>query len=106
MNEFSLIKNTGQWPKLITSFWILILGGAFMGIGILGIQNSSDIGHLFLSLGSFIGLIGVIIACVFVRCPHCKTPWVWLAVSKQSPGRWYQWLMELGHCPTCKNEGI
>ena len=74
-----------------------------MVIGINEINKSPDVGSMFLSLGSLISLVGFVVACIFIRCPKCKTAWVWMAVSKQSPSKWLQWLLTLNHCPTCEN---
>jgi hypothetical protein len=106
MQKFQLIKNTNQWWKLTLGFTIFTVGGVFMAFGIYLINQSKAMGHLLLPIGTLIGLIGALFACLFVRCPHCKTSWVWIAISTKSPNEWYYWLMELEACSKCGKNGI
>jgi hypothetical protein len=106
MNGFSAIKNTGQWWKALVSFWVVVLGGLFMNAGIYQIRSSKGTGILFLPLGSLVAFIGGLFACIFVRCPSCKAPWVWIAISKKSPTEWFPWLKALEQCPECGGEDI
>jgi len=106
MNGFPAIKKTGQWWKVLLSFWVVVLGAILMFVGIYEIRSSTGTGNLFLPLGSLISFVGGLFACVFVRCPKCKAAWVWVAISKKSPNGWFPWLMTLEQCPKCGGEGI
>ena len=43
----------------------------------------------------------LVFACIAIRCPRCRAPWVWMAVSGQGHGVWLPWLMSLRQCPRC-----
>lgn len=106
MQRFAAIKKSGQWWKVLLAFWVVALGGLFMCTGIYEIRTSTGTGSLLLPLGSLIGFIGALFACVFVRCPKYKAAWVWVAISKKSPNEWFPWLMALEQCSECGGEGI
>jgi len=42
-----------------------------------------------------------IIALLPIRCPRCKTKWLWRASSTQDSRQWNTCLLSLTECPSC-----
>jgi hypothetical protein len=100
MKEQSLIYRTGQWWKIELVFWALIFTSVLMFFGMFMMFLYES--FFWLAAGSILaGIINLIFACVSVRCPVCKTHWVWLAISSNTPTGGISWLIERSTCPVC-----
>jgi hypothetical protein len=98
----SVISKTRQVWKLSVSFTVEMLAGVGMmyAQSQIGVLSSSDFTLIMLS-SVVLGLSAFAFGCLSVRCPECRTRWVWMAVSKQHTDAWLPWLMSLSACPSC-----
>jgi len=107
MNGQSIIHKSGQWWKAHLSFWSMMAGGVSLFISVRLMSGPSDAGSdamyvLALFLGSLALIFGAIVfACVSIRCPACRAPWVWLGVNGKSHRSWLTWLLSQPACPVC-----
>jgi len=103
MFDNSIIKKTGQMWKLNLAFMLTILGAAslFYGINIADAQPDSLAVSLVLC-GIIVALASLIFGIVSIRCPNCKTPWLWQGISGKSSNQWLIWLLSRTECPKCK----
>ncbi len=74
-----------------------------MFYGLANLENK-EIGLAYSLSGMGIGIVSFIFGCVFIRCPNCKAPWLWLGVSGKNTSEWLHWLLTHSECPKCKNE--
>jgi endogenous inhibitor of DNA gyrase (YacG/DUF329 family) len=51
-------------------------------------------------LGALVALISLAIPFAGLRCPACRSPWMWRA-AKQSRPNWLRWLRAQQVCPDC-----
>lgn len=100
MYNESIIKKTGQWWKANIFFWGAVVGGTIMFIGLANLESRA-LGFSLVLSGIFIGLGTFIYGCVSIRCPNCKSPWVWQGVSGKSHNEWVHWLLKQSKCPNC-----
>ncbi len=98
----SIIKKTNQQWKAIISFFGLIIGGATMFIGIVNL-NEKNINLIL--IGIAIGLASFLYSCFAIRCPSCKSQWVWSSMRNSSLGQWLPSLLNNSHCPKCNYSG-
>ena len=97
----SIIKSTNQLWKLVASFTGLVIGGILMFYGLVNIKNETII-VAFISIDLIIGIVSFLFGCFAIRCPTCKSPWVWVAINTKNTNSWLHWLINLDHCPKCK----
>ena len=55
--------------------------------------------------GMVVGLLSLIATWFSIRCPKCRAPWLWMAVSTQNYNRWGDWIFALKACPKCGYDG-
>jgi hypothetical protein len=94
-NSRSLIRDSGQTWKLATGAALFLAGGVGMLAGIANDHLLGDIGGLLVIATAMVA------TCWGVRCPRCRDPWVWRAISTQDAGVWVPWLLALRTCPGC-----
>ena len=92
----AIVTKTGQGWKLWSSGTVLVVAVLVMFKGFHGDGNPAyGVG------GMFVGLLSIIPTWFSIRCPKCKAPWVWMAVSTQKHNQWGNWLFSLKACPKC-----
>jgi hypothetical protein len=100
----SIIVKSGQGWKLAIS--VVTFVASWGGIIVL---LSSDGGgrQSVLTLMALIvfGLIGLLFSFLAIKCPVCRSHWVWVAASKRSKSEWPMWFLKLRECPKCGYEG-
>jgi RsiW-degrading membrane proteinase PrsW (M82 family) len=105
MNHSPIIEATKQSWKLLLLAIALFLSFCIMAFGIYStishIAISADNAVITTIIGVVAGLITSIIACLSVRCPECRTSWIWHAVSKENSNQWVPWLLSVSKCPKC-----
>lgn len=55
---------------------------------------------LFAGLGALVAFTAFAIPFVGLRCPACRSPWMWRA-AKQRSTNWLRWLQSQQVCPDC-----
>lgn len=103
MQEKSLLQNTGQWRTVALAFWGLVIGCTLMFVGIFVAMENKPFFWLVVG-GMVLGITSLIFACVKIRCPVCKTHWVWLAISSSKPKGGLIWLLTSSTCPVCNEK--
>jgi hypothetical protein len=91
-----LIRDSGQTWKLATGAVLFLAGGVGMLAGIANDHLLADVG------GLLVAATAMVATCWGVRCPRCRDPWVWRAISTQDAGVWVPWLLALTTCPGCE----
>ena len=97
-----VIVRTGQGRKAALALVGLIVGAvlSFFASAFPHLDHST-IGVIFDLLGIAAALGCFFFACRSIRCPACRTQWVWDAVRRQSSTRWLSALLEARACPAC-----
>ena len=102
MLDACVIRRTGQGRKAILAFTGLLL---VAGIDLLALafphQWHSGMGVTFDLVGIVVALGFFFFACRAIRCPACRTQWVWNAMRQQSASRWLYALLSARVCPVC-----
>ena len=44
---------------------------------------------------------GTVFPWLAVRCPSCRDPWFWRAMSRYPHKQWLSWLLAQENCPKC-----
>ena len=91
----SIVTKTRQAWKLYLSSVVLIVSGITMFKGFRGEHPAYGAG------GMLVCLLSIIPTWFSIRCPKCRAPWVWMAVSTQKHDQWGNWLFSLKVCPKC-----
>jgi Na+/melibiose symporter-like transporter len=102
MFDQSVVVKSGQGWKALT-----VVGGSivsavcfFAGLALLGgKQPAIAVWLVLLGIGMF--ACSMLFACAFIRCPHCGTRWVWLAVTRSDAVEWVSSVMSQGVCRAC-----
>jgi hypothetical protein len=95
----NFIRGTRQRWKLAVPLIATVLGGAaiecqFPLARLLGTEA------FYIALSSFgIAAPAFVLLVLWVRCPSCRLPLVWHAVSKRDHREWFTWLMIVDRCP-------
>ena len=106
MFDNSIITKTKQMWKLKLTFLLAIVGGLalFYGIYMINKDGKPDVVVPFMLGGIVLALGSLVFGSLSVRCPKCKTRWLWEAISKKSSNNWLAWLMAQPVCPSCNYE--
>jgi len=100
MFDHSIVTKSGQLWK----FWLglsgVMIGGLSMMIGLVILKH--EIGIILLLSGSVIAVMSFVFECMAIRCPGCKSRWLWTAIKSQDSSNWLWWLFSQTECPTCK----
>ena len=54
-----------------------------------------------LLFGTILAAAGTILPWFAVRCPNCRDPWLWRAMSRSPHRYWLSRLLVQEHCPNC-----
>jgi DNA-directed RNA polymerase subunit RPC12/RpoP len=52
-------------------------------------------------IGTGLGLVALVAACLAVRCPSCGKRLLWHALSTMPSHAWLEWLLSETTCPRC-----
>lgn len=102
MFDNSVVKKTGQIWKLIVLFSMLMVGSISLFCGIYLMKDLPQATAMTLVLGGIIvSFASLGLGVLTLRCPHCKSRWLWHAFSTQDHRDWLFWLMSKATCPKC-----
>jgi len=102
MFDSSVIKQTGQWWKLIVSFFGVLLGGGVIFLADhCRKQWGAELWGITMLGGSAFSLGCFCFACLSIRCPTCRSRWFWDGVRGQGVRNWLAWLLSQRTCPRC-----
>lgn len=94
MFEHSIVRITGQMWKSNVALTLVLPAAALVAWGVFD--------NVFaLAVGMVLGIVGVTVALLGVRCPSCGSHWYWTALSTQPVGGWARWLFAQTACPQC-----
>ncbi|RPI74943.1 MAG: hypothetical protein EHM45_16460 [Desulfobacteraceae bacterium] len=112
MFEDSMIRKTGQWWKWRLGQGIQLAGYFFWFIsGVLYFfpRDTADLQVLMTLIGMLLVLSGMTFLWTSIKCPLCKSKWLWLEASKRDIFNFKKWGPSMPSseiCPECKNTGI
>jgi hypothetical protein len=89
MFKDSVIRNTGQWWKLVVGAVALVLGSTVPFFEASGLSWTS---------GTIIAVIGYGFMLATIRCPGCDQRWFWKALIYSEM---YRPLFTQPNCPSC-----
>ena len=100
----SIIVKSGQGWKLVTSFVTFV--ASWVGI-IMLLSNDGGGRQSVSALMALIvfGFIGLLFAFLAIKCPVCRSHWVWVAANERNKSEWPMWFLKLRECPKCGYEG-
>ena len=102
----SLLKRTNQAWKLRIMYGGLVVAGALMVLGQSMSESLTTEQVVAITLsGVLVGLASFAFACLGIRCPKCKSRWLWRAVSTEQSGEWLLSLQSQQSCPACGANG-
>ena len=85
----SLLKRTNQAWKLRIMYGGLVVAGALMVLGRSMTERLTTEQVVAITLsGVLVGLASLAFACLGIRCPACKSRWLWRVVSTEKSGDW------------------
>lgn len=98
----SVIVKTGQGWKALTFVCGAILSAfsLFGGLALLSGKQTPFALYLVL-LGTATSVFSLLFACGSIRCPHCGSRWVWLAITRADASDWFSTLVAQKVCPGC-----
>lgn len=91
MFKNSVIRNTGQWWKLVTGIVALLLGS---------IAPFFEASGMSWTVGTIIAVVGYGFTLAFIRCPGCGQRWFWKALIYSEI---YRPLFTEPSCPSCNH---
>jgi hypothetical protein len=100
VSDDSILKKSGQWWKALAAFWILVLSCLTLAVTVnftLSVRLSTIIIISTLALSTVVSAL----ACLAIRCPNCKSRWLWHAAAKSKFNGWLSSLLEAKSCPQC-----
>lgn len=89
MFKDSVIRNTGQWWKLVTGIAALLMGS---------IAPFFQASGMSWTVGTILAAVGYGFALAFIRCPGCGQRWFWKALIYSEI---YGALFKERNCPSC-----
>jgi hypothetical protein len=102
MFDSSVIRRSGNGPKVLLTFCAVLGGGLLAYIGSFMLTKSSAAVQFKVALlGILLGALGLAIAWVEVRCPSCRKRWIWDAMRQGSVNGWLIGLLATRSCPGC-----
>jgi hypothetical protein len=85
--------------------WKFVVGEITTVIGAVALVLGLGHGRPVVALGGLlVGLLSTITTWLSIRCPKCRAPWLWMAVSTQKHLQWLDWLYEQKVCPKCGHD--
>jgi hypothetical protein len=101
-DQLSIIKDSNQMWKIFVFLIITALCGAtiiFQSLLYAPIGKSETM--VLVIAATILGILTFVWASFSIKCPNCKSKFVWYAVSKLNSGKWLSWLLSSDKCPTC-----
>lgn len=98
-----LEKTNQAWKYKLVDRWLLWLGLAMIGLGLI-LKDASLSGASILT-GLVVAGGGHLFAVLGIRCPKCRTRLYLKGMREQKPGAFDSWLMSLPQCPACGSDG-
>ncbi len=95
-----IFVRTGQVWKAIGGFLAMLIGTGLVYYSI-SVFQVADRQFEILLLGTSLAAVGTVFPWLAVRCPSCRDPWLWRAISRQPHRQWLSWLLVQEHCPNC-----
>lgn len=100
--DHGIIQRTNQTWKLVILLIFIAIAGTVMLVSLANMNQLDKTNTIAIVLGSvFVGITLFVILINMIKCPNCRAKWFWLAVSGQSSGNWFAWLVGLQQCPKC-----
>ena len=100
--DANIIDATGQRWKLVAFYVAFLVGGGFMAYAMWRIDQLEPVRFAQWMGAGVVIVLGALAWCsLALRCPSCRTPWFWHAISRQPSGTWNFWLAAMTACPEC-----
>ena len=99
MFDQSIIKTSGQWPKLVAFFVGNMIGGVLIFAAVRDFQ--AEAGPWLFLIGMGLTITSFFFGVLAIRCPRCKARWLWQALSQQKHSEWLPHLLSHSRCPAC-----
>jgi predicted RNA-binding Zn-ribbon protein involved in translation (DUF1610 family) len=89
-----------RW-KLWLAFAVILAAGAFMWFDAWFSTVLQLPRYVPTLIGTSLGLVALLVACLSIRCPSCGKRFVWHALSTMPSHSWLEWLLVESTCPKC-----
>ena len=104
MISHSYIGRSGQMWKLWLALCMLVVGFLMLSLSFTPSISSHDTIPVILIFGGLgLSVIGLLWACLAVRCRNCRALLVWKAIKEQPQNKWLNWLITNKTCPYCQD---
>jgi hypothetical protein len=111
MKKNSIIRKTGQWRKWqlgqgmqLAGWGLMFFSGAFHFFP----KDNTDLQVLLSLIGTVFVLSGMIFLWASIKCPLCKSKWLWVEASQRDIFNFKKWgpsMPDYEVCPLCENTG-
>lgn len=103
LSKQSVIEASNQKWKVFLSMLGVFSGGFVFILETFTLKEGEQIPFLLHFGSSCVVIVSFIFACIFIRCPNCRTRWILQGIheKKRSAG-WLPNIMSLQHCPVCR----
>jgi hypothetical protein len=95
-----VLVRSGQAWKGIAGMLAIFLGTGLVYWSV-SVFQVADMKLSMLVIGTFLAGTGTVYPWLAVRCPSCRDPWLWRAMSRHPHRQWLSWLLSQGSCPKC-----
>lgn len=95
-----IFQRTGQVWKAVAGLLSMLLGIGLIYWSISAYQTP-QMKLPVLVAGTILAAIGTFYPGFAVRCPNCRDPWLWRAMSRRPHRQWLSWLLLQDNCPKC-----
>lgn len=103
MNEQSVIAASNQTWKIQLSILGVLVGGILIIVETLTRAEGEQLSFLVHFGSSFLVVSSFAFACAAIRCPRCKSKWIWQGVNaRKGSAGWLLRIMTLRCCPVCR----
>ena len=99
-NKSSVFVRTGQVWKAVAGFAAIVVGTGLVYWSI-SVFQIADRKVSMLIFGTLLAASGTVFPWLAVRCPSCRDPWFWRAMSRYPHKQWLSWLLSQENCPKC-----
>jgi hypothetical protein len=103
----SYIGRSGQSWKVLVAIGLLVVGLLMFLLAFTpAIRSDAAVAALLSIAGIGLSTIGILSACLSVKCRQCHALLVWKAMREQPHDRWVNWLLTNRQCPYCEDDGL
>ena len=102
-----IVERTKQAWKMKFVLGLAVLVNLFLIASLILIHEFNVLGlseYAFASV--LVCMILYAYPCWAIKCPECKTRWLWWAVSTLHSQQWLRWFVAQEECPSCKESFI